>query len=151
MMLEALLSKLIDSKFDQKVQDVSITEAEETVEGRSVETGAGIIWQQISLTIQQLNNIVDEVSMEKLESDTPSNEESDLQFNLVDAESILGQFQQRAVFELLRESSNATGSYRGEEMDCSHIATDEVNEDERLNTCYWNVSSLEESSNIDND
>ena len=151
MMLEALLSKLIDSKFDQKVQDVSITEAEETVEGRSVETGAGIIWQQISLTIQQLNNIVDEVSMEKLESDTTSNEESDLQFNLVDAESILGQFQQRAVFELLRESSNATGSYRGEEMDCSHIATDEVNEDERLNTCYWNVSSLEESSNIDND
>merc|ERR1719384_1837708 len=36
-------------------------------------------------------------------------------------------------------------------MDCSQLDTDVVNEDERLNTCYWNVSSLEESSNIDNE
>ena len=149
--LELSLSKLIDTKVVQKVQELSETEVEQVAESQSVENGAGIIWQQISLTVQQLNTFVEDISKDMEVNEAVVNTDADLQVNLASSESILGQFKQRAVFEFIRESSSGPVSYRGEEMDCAQLDTDEVNEDERLNTCYWNVLSLEESNNIDND
>ena len=151
LLLESFLSKLIDSKLDHKVQEGSSAEVEQAGDARSVETGTGIIWQQISLTIQQLNTFIDECSTEKIETETPSSAEPDLQIKLPTSESILGQFKQRVVYESLREITGEPGSHRGEEMDYSQIDTDGINEDERLNTQYWNVSSLEESNTIDAD
>merc|ERR1712038_34637 len=151
LLLESFLSKLIDSKLDDKVQEGSGAELEQAGDARSVETGTGIIWQQISLTIQQLNTFINECSTEKIETETPSSAEPDLEIKLPTSESILGQFKQRVVYESLREISSGPGSHRGEDMDYSQIDTNEINEDERLNTQYWNVSSLEESNTIDGD
>ena len=149
--LESSLSKMIDTKVGQKVQELSETEVEPAAESQSVENGAGIIWQQVSLTVQQLNTFVEELSKDMEANEASVSTDADFQVNLATSESILGQFKQRAVFEFVRESSSGPGSYRGEEMDCAQLDTDEVNEDERLNTCYWNVLSLEESNNIDSD
>ena len=149
-LLEQLLFKINDSKLIKKEQDGTRME-DEDVHVPSVDTEAELIREQLGQIIRALNNFAqnNEATKEEGKSSEDTGGASDL--TLQQAESLLTQFQQRPVFELMRKSGNGSTTYGHGDIECSRLETDGVNEDEQLNICYWNVSTLEEGHNSEGD
>ena len=150
LLLEQLMSKINDSEDIKKVQDVTKMEAEDA-HVALVETEAVLVREQLGQIIPQLNNFTENNGTRKEEGKSSEDVEAVPDLTLQQADSLLTQFQQRSVFELMRKSGNGTTTYGNGGIECSRLETDGVNEDEQLNICYWNVSTLEEGNSGETD
>ena len=146
-LLQQLISKVTNSNLIKKEHDESM----DVDQVASIENEADMLREQLALIIQQLNNLAENNSPDK----EPDNESSDVkeesELTLPQADSLLTQFRQRPVYELTRPSIIGPTSYGNGEIECSAIETEAINEDERLNSCYWNITALEDSNNDEHD
>lgn len=145
--LETLVSQAADSDLNKKDPDVRSMEIDNSP---PIEMETKLIRDQFRILIQQLNDLY-EHNVTGLESVKAGGEVEVTDTTLQEAESLLAQFRQRTVFEVIRPENDGYANNITEEMDTSRLEADGLNEDERLNACYWNVSTLEESNNGEND
>ena len=145
--LETLVSQAADSDFNKKDPDVPSMEIDNSP---PIEMETELIRDQFGILIQQLNDLY-EHNVPELESVKAGGEVEEPDTTLQEAESLLAQFRQRTVFEVIRQENDGYTNNITEEMDTSRLEADGLNEDERLNACYWNVSTLEESNNGENE